>query len=248
MFKNILQTTCLILGCCFGIEATAIAENRLDPEENIYQKIADVSLEIEGEQVQLSTLYRQQPLIIAQIFTRCSGICTPYIIQLKESLRQINSEKPYKVLVFSFDPRDQGQDMLHLSERYQLQNDTNWIFATTDQIEVLTNSIGFTSDWDETRQEFEHEALLTGINKMGIIKKKVIGMNNIRGLTALIHENNNGFEPSYPLPGKNSFLSCFDYDPETGKTKPGVGLLLILVPGVLTFGTIIFLGSKKPLP
>lgn len=248
MFKNILQTTCLILGCCFGIETAAFAENPLDPEENIYQNIADVTLEIEGEQVQLSSLYRQQPLIIAQIFTRCSGICTPYIIQLRESLWQINSTKPYKVLVFSFDPRDSEEDMFDLAKRYHLEKDTNWIFATTADIAALTEAIGFRSDWDVGKQEFEHEALLTGVNKMGIIKKKVIGMNNIRGLSALINEINNGFEPSFPLPGKNSFLSCFDYDPETGKTKPGVGLLLILVPGVLTGGTVLFLSLKRKDP
>lgn len=247
MLKNFLLAAGLILLCIFGFGSTAMAGNRLNAEENVYSKIANVTLKVEGEQLSLSTLYRQQPLIIAQVFTRCSGICTPYIIQLRESLWQISSDKPFKILVFSFDPRDGEEDMADLARRYQLENDSNWIFAATDQIETLTRSIGFTSDWNESMQEFEHEPLLTGINRVGIIKKKLIGMKNIRGLTSMINEINNGFEPSFPLSDKNRMLSCFEYDPETGKTMPGIGLLLILVPATLTFITVIFMSvfSKR---
>lgn len=246
MFKNILFAAfagffCLAVNGQIGISS----EDRLDAEANIYQKIADVSLQTNIEQVQLSQLYRQSPLIIAQVFTRCSGICTPYIIQLKESLQQLQSDKPYKVLVFSFDPQDKEENMADLAKRYQLESDTNWIFAATAQIEELTSSIGFTSAWDEARMQFDHEALLTGVNKEGIIKKKLVGMQNKQQLLSMVNEINNGFQPSFPLPNKNSFLSCFTYNEETGKSKPSIGLLVMLMPGVLTFLMVVTLAMVK---
>ncbi|MBP9056494.1 MAG: hypothetical protein KBF69_08900, partial [Saprospiraceae bacterium] len=44
----------------------------------------------------------------------------------------------------------------------------------------------------------------------------------------------NSFTPTHQLPNKNRLFSCFNYDPKTGKNTPGLGLLFIALPAILT--------------
>lgn len=243
MFKNICFFIIGVLACSATYSQTV---NNVSAEEaNVYQKIADVTLNVNEKEVKLSDLYHQSPLIIAQVFSRCSGICTPYLIQLKENLWQVRQQKQYRVLVFSFDPRDSEKDMLRLAKSYSLDKDSSWIFATTEQIELLNHSIGFQIYWDNNRFQYEHGVLLTGISKEGIIKRKLIGMRDAEAIGGMINEINETFVPSYPLPSQNSIFSCFNYDPASGKSKPGIGLFIMLMPILLSFLLVLFLGSSK---
>lgn len=245
MYKNIFLCFFLILtrSLSWGLEG----KEALSEEENIYQKIANVAITVKGREYPLSAFYSKNPIIIAQIFTRCTGICMPFLLQLKTNLQFIQTGKSYKILVLSFDPRDSESDMQQLAETFSLQNDSNWIFATTDEIETLNNSTGFRALWDSSSLQYSHEALLTGINSEGIIKKKLIGMKNREAISNLISEINHGFIPSYSIPGQNSMLNCFNYDPVSGKNKPGIGFLIMAVPALATFLLVLLLGylSKR---
>lgn len=243
MFKNIYFSLIAVLTCSASYSQTL--NDALAEEANVFQKIADVMLNVNEREVKLSDLYHQSPLIIAQIFSRCSGICTPYLIQLKENLWQARPQKEYKVLVFSFDPRDSEKDMLALAKSYSLDQDSNWMFATTEEIEVLNRSIGFQMYWEPDRLQYEHGALLTGVSKEGIIKKKLVGMRDAEAIGGMVNEINGVFIPSYPLPGHSSIFSCFNYDSASGKNKAGIGLLIMLMPILLSFLIVLFLARNK---
>ena len=124
--------------------------------------------------------------------------------------------------------------MMQLARWLNLENNKQWLFATTRDIEKLNLSVGFHPTWDSTRSQFDHDALLVGINKEGYITKKLIGLRNQNDLGLLISSVNDVFSPSYRLPGKNLLFSCFNYNPETGKNKPGLGLLFLTLPPVIT--------------
>ncbi|MGB3342652.1 MAG: SCO family protein [Aequorivita sp.] len=232
MFKNIVFA---IIATCFWSISNAQKTAALKEETNIYEKIYDAPLKMVGGQPRaLHELCSQKPLLLALIFTRCSGVCNPFLLQLKENLQFKEKGKSFNVLVLSFDPRDSIEDMQLLAQRYRLENDGQWLFGVTENIEALNKSIDFHPVWDSVRKQFDHDALLVGINSEGYITKKLIGIRQGHDLDLLIASVNNVFAPTYRIANKNMMFSCFNYDPITGKNKLGFGLLLIALPAVLT--------------
>ena len=232
MFKNIVLT---FIAIGFWNIANAQTTAAFKEETNIYEKIYDAPLEIVGEQpIALHELYSQKPLLLALIFTRCSGVCDPFLLQLKENLQLKEKGRGFNVLVLSFDPRDSIADMQLLAQRYALENNEQWLFGVTDDIEALNKTIDFHPIWDSESNQYDHDALLVGINSEGYITKKLIGIRQGHDLDLLIAGVNNIFSPTYRVPNKNMLFSCFNYDPKTGKNKLGLGLLFIALPAVLT--------------
>lgn len=240
MFKGIIL---IFLTACFASIANAQpASTGMEEETNIYEKIVDAPLYVKEKQpMTFDELYHQKPLLVALIFTRCSGICSPFLLQLKDNVQVNADDKSFNILVISFDPRDNLDDMNNMARMFRLENNPQWIFAVTDSIEQLNQSIGFHPLWDSATNQYDHDALLVGVNKEGYITKKLIGMRTKHDLDLLIASVNNVFAPTYRLPNKNSLFSCFNYDPITGKNTPGLGLLFIALPAVLTVLLLIFI-------
>lgn len=245
MCKSLFSLLILFLFC--RNTQAQIPEFNFSEEENINTKIADVQLHTSGGRMMLSNLYNTSPILIALVFSRCTGICSPFLLQLNDNIQTLNSKEKFKVLVVSFDPTDSLSDLEGMDERFGLNKRKQWIFATTKQIDTLNSSVGFRPLWDSVRNQFDHDALLVGINENGYIEKKLIGLRGVNDLKMMIQSMHNEFIPSYPLPRKNNLLSCFTYDPATGIRKPSIGLLILVLPVVLTFGLILWLAirSKK---
>ncbi|OIQ93658.1 hypothetical protein GALL_244170 [mine drainage metagenome] len=204
-------------------------------EKNIYEKVYDATLT--GHNLHNTKLYQsihQNPTILVLIFTRCTGICNPFLLQLKENMQFEAGYKTIKILVISFDPRDTKEDMNLFAERFGLNNDKQWIFAVTDQISNLNRSVGFNPVWDSTRNQYDHDALLVGINREGYITKKLIGLRNEHELKLLINSINDVFAPTYRIPNQNQLFSCFNYNSKTGRNTPGLGLFFVGLPVVIT--------------
>lgn len=233
MFKNIILNI-IAIGICNLAIAQSVSSD-VKEESNIYEQIYDAPINVVGKgQVSFQELYNQKPLLLALVFTRCSGVCNPFLFQLKENLALKTNDKSFNVLVLSFDPRDNMTDMSLLAQRFELENNEQWFFGTTNSIEELNQSINFYPIWDSIKNQYDHDALLIGINNQGYITKKLIGVRQGHDLDLLIASVNNIFSPTYRLPNKNMLFSCFNYDPKTGENKLGLGLLFIALPAVLT--------------
>ncbi len=240
MLKNTLLAILLAGGCFMASGQSSSAE--VGEEVNIYQKLYDAPLVTSQKQItSFDTLLNEKPLLIGLIFTRCSGVCNPFLIQLKENLQFTSNNNSVNVVVISFDPRDSIADMKSLAQRLGLENNTQWTFAVTDSIKPLIQSIGFSPVWDSVKQQYDHDALLVGVNKEGYITKKLIGIRSANDLSLLIGSVHNIFSPTYRLPSKNALFSCFNYDPTTGKNTPGLGLLFIALPAIVTVMLLILL-------
>lgn len=238
MFKNIILPI-LAAGACNLTNAQSLSGG-LAEEVNIYEKIYNAPLVESGEnKISLNDLHSYKPLLLGLIFTRCQGVCNPFLLQLKDNLRLAANNSSVNVLIMSFDPEDDVDDMTVLASRLGLENNEQWTFATTDSIDRLNRSIGFYPLWDSVSNQYDHDALLVGINKEGYITKKLIGIRSPHDLEQLIASANNVFVPSYRLPGNSSLFSCFNYDPQTGKNTPGSGLLFLALPAVITILLII---------
>jgi len=230
MFKNIILVLIIIVIKCESIDAQSAS---IKEEANIYEPVSDVPLTLKGEKLSyFHDLYSQKPILLAFVFTRCSGVCYPFLLQLKEDIQLIDNTS-INVLVLSFDPRDRLKDMEEMSQRMGLWNNSQWLFGVTDSIEKLKYSISFFPQWDSVINQFNHDALLVGINQDGYITKKLLGIRGRHDLELMIASMNNVFSPTYRLPSKNTMFSCFDYDPTTGKSKPGLGLFFVALPTIL---------------
>lgn len=240
MFKYIIVF--LTIGSSFFCTSAFGQESPADwkEEANIYNKVFDASITTSNDvSFSLSQLYVKKPLLLALIFTRCSGICNPFLVQLKENLQSKMSNENFEVLVVSFDPRDTKEDMSLLSKNLGIENNEQWLFATTEEIEKLIQSVGFNPVWDSTQNQFDHDAMLVGINKEGYITKKLIGIRDRQALGLLISSVNDVFSPSYRLPGSSQLFSCFNYNPKTGKNTPGWGLLFLALPAFIALSLVL---------
>lgn len=243
MYKGLL--TCLTVVAMTGPAGAERVGDNLAEEQGLYTPIADIHLRTTSAQFPLSELYARQPVLLALIFTRCTGICNPFLLQLSEHMRALDPKEKFKVLVVSFDPRDSNADLERYARLFNLEHDGRWVFATTRQIDELITSVGFISTWDSTRQQFDHDAFLVGVNGNGYITRKMEGIRDRKDIASMIKTINGEFIPSYPLPRDGVMFSCFTYDPVTGVRKPSVGLLILLVPAVLTLVLLLWLGAQS---
>lgn len=245
MYKGFLLI--IISICWFNLAySDPGTDYNLTEEKNLYAKIADVALNTPEGTIHISELYHNSPVIVAFIFTRCTGICSPFLLNLKDKIQELNSKSNFKILVVSFDPADSLSDLENLANRFGLKDNDQWIFATTPQITSLNYSVGFNPIWDSTRQQFDHDALLAGIDKNGLITKKLIGLRDNRSLLSMVRTINDEFGLSYPLPRKNMLFSCFTYDPTTGKQSPSIGLFIMLLPAIFTLLIMCWFAYKSP--
>ncbi len=238
MFRHLVLAL-LILAYGHPLRATG-TDNAWREELNVYQKIYDAPLQlIHGQQSSIRKLANEKPLIIALVFTRCTGVCSPLLLRLKDYLTLQPARGKFRVLVLSFDPRDGQQDLQHMAALFHLNNRPGWLFGINSEIAATNQSIGFAPRWDSSRAQFDHEALLVGVNNQGFITRKLIGLRSDHDLRFLVASIENTFTPTYRMPGKDAMFSCFNYDPLTGKNKPGLGLLFIALPALLSFSLLV---------
>lgn len=220
--------------------STAQQSDGWKEERGIFTTVHNAPLILSGKSSEsLLQVARKQPVLLALVFTRCTGVCSPFLAHLKEQVSGLDQDTDFRVIVVSFDPRDTATDMQAYAERLGLGASDRWIFAVTPEIDDLVESVGFSQAWDENNRQFEHDALLAGINTEGYLTRKLLGLRNRSDLKAMVRSINNEFSPSYRLPTQNRWFSCFNYNPDTGRSTPGLGLLFIALPAVVSFGLLL---------
>ena len=193
-----------------------------------------------GTRVKLSQLSPAKPLVLTFVFTRCAGVCSPFLMSWRAADRALGRQGAYSRLVLSFDPRDTQADMSALGRHLALHESDNWTLAVGDPHEVrrLAEAIGFWWDWDDNRQQFDHPAMLAGIREGRLVRLLVGGSVNSARLDELTREVSGEFVRSYPLPGRILFR-CVQFDAATGRVTLDWGFALLLVPvaatGIATF-------------
>ncbi len=242
MYQRIIGPLILTL-ISFTASAGGTSGKGFEEEINVYRQVYNSPLCTNLEEsTTMRKLAKNRPMIVGLVFSRCSGICSPFIMKLKEELQyNLQTADDYQVVVISFDPRDSRADMENYAAGFQLDQDPKWHFGITRDIDSLTASFGFHPVWDETTRQFDHEALLVGVNREGFITKRLLGIRQARDLENLIASINNKYAPSYRLPGQSKLFSCFNYDPATGNITPGTGLLFVAAPLVLAILVLIFI-------
>jgi cytochrome oxidase Cu insertion factor (SCO1/SenC/PrrC family) len=184
-----------------------------------------------GARVRLSQITAGKPLVLTLVFTRCAGICSPFLMAWRSAERALGRRGEYARVVLSFDPRDTTDDMATLRHHLALTDSDDWTLAIGDPDDVrrLAAAIGFWWEWNERRQQFDHPAMLAGIRKGRLVRLLVGGSVSSGRLAELVREVSGEFVPSYPLPGRIPFR-CVQFDAATGRMTLDWGFGLLLVP------------------
>ena len=258
VFRNRLQRGLFSLCVHIGVlllplsAQQSVAVASVLPDESRYANLVFpdiVAHSLQAPRLQLSEIWRDKPILLTLVFTRCAGICSPFLMSLKSAADAIGGAgSDYRVVVLSFDPQDTPADMAALAKHIGVSSNSDWIFGTSTaaEIEGIAQSTGFWFRWDAERGQFDHPAMLIGV-RTGRIARLLVGGDVLPvRLKEVVDELRGEFVPAYPLPGKALFR-CFQYDPAVRRFKPDWGFLLLLLPGCTAlFGTFwVFRSARK---
>jgi len=214
---------------------TAQPNPRAEPPDEgrlLNATIPDVTLTTsDGAHVRLSQVGRGRPLLLGFVFTRCGGVCSPFLRSWRAADSSVSHPSAFQRLVLSFDSRDSAADMATLAEHVGAERDADWTFAVAAPADVrqLAEATGFWYDWNEASQQFDHPAMVAGIRDGRLVRLLVGGVVSSGRLDELVREVSGEFVASYPLPGRIRFR-CLQFDATTGRVTLDWGFAFLLVP------------------
>lgn len=215
------------------------------------REVPDIGLHYaDGSSGRLSELWAERPVFVTLVFSRCAGICSPYLGLLKKTVEQVGaSGESYQMVVLSFDRRDHSEEMLALAAHHGLQADRGWTFAvpaSQDELAALCQALDFDFRWDGERQQYNHPAVTVAL-RGGKFARISVGEDISPGrFKEMLADARGEFVPIYPAPGRGGALfRCFDYDPQRGFT-PNWGMLILILPGAaaLTLAAGLFTAAR----
>ncbi len=215
----------------------------------IYQPVPDIEVQPAGSAaVPLSRLWADRPLLITLVFTRCAGVCYPFLRSLRAAADSVGEARSgYRVLVLSFDERDTAADLEAAASGLGVAGNKDWIFAraSAGSIGTLSKATGFWFRWDEERRQYDHPAVLLAVNGGRLARLFTGARISPSAFGGVLRELEGGFVASYPLPGKTLFR-CFDYDAATGSFSLDWGSLVLVVPGMIAlFALLVTFGVQR---
>lgn len=219
------------------------------PDENRYvgNTVPDVLLLRQSQPaIQLSELWKQKPVLLTLVFSRCAGVCSPFLHSLKAATAKVGGTgTDYQIVVGSFDPRDGPTEMADMAAALGLKNKAGWTFAalSTNDLQRLAPAMGFWYRWDDSRQQFDHPAMLAAIERGRVARLLVGGVISPVRLQETVDELQGRLVSIYPLPGKALFR-CFDYRSD-GRLRIHWGIVLMIVPGATATALALFIFQRR---
>jgi cytochrome oxidase Cu insertion factor (SCO1/SenC/PrrC family) len=202
-----------------------------DEGESLNRQVPDITIHTARGTVALSTLWQRAPVVLTLVFTRCAGVCSPFLRSLRSADEALGAPADVQRIVLSFDPRDTVADMEQTARHLGVADRAGWVFGTAraSDIDRLRDALGFWFTWDASREQFDHPAMVAGI-RGGRVARLLVGSRvTAARLGEVVREARGQFVASYPLPGAARFR-CFDYDPASGAVTLAPGALLLLIP------------------
>lgn len=252
-----------VVGClvCFALAAPGAllaqgsfgTPSKDPPREDryVYHKIPDIPIRTRKGPQHLASLWSDKPLLLSMIFARCGGVCSPFLRSLNSAIADTGGlGVHYRVVVLSFDPRDDVSDLEMIAQEFGVKANENWIFAVASPADIarVAAATGFWFQWDPARQEYDHSSLVVAVDQGKLVRMLAGTTVPSASLRETVQELRGKFVESYALPGKVAFR-CFEYDPASGRYTFDSGLALMLLPAFVallaTAWVFLFAPSKQ---
>lgn len=200
----------------------------------------------EGDSVRLGDLLESgKPVLLNPLYYECPTLCSLVLDAVYKVVDQLvwSPGDDYTIISFSIDP-EEGPDLAAQNKRSYLESldrpnaDEGWHFLTGNQqnIEALTESIGFKYKYDEETGEYLHLASIMLLSPEGKITRYLYGATfRELDLRNALHEAADGKIGSAI---DQVVLYCFTYDPSSQSYVP-VAMNIMKLGGL---ATVIILG------
>lgn len=207
----------------------------------------------QGQTVTLGDCMAGKTTILVMAYYRCPKLCTQVLNDLAMGLTDVLKRTSWElgdqlnVVTVSFDDRETPEMATAKKEsyikEYRLPNmDKGWRFLTGRQQSILrlANAVGFQFRYDPKNDLFAHPACIMILTPEGKVSRYFLGLADrtfARDLRLGLEEASD-HRIGTPVADR-IVLSCFYYDPETGKYTM-TALNLVRAAGVVT---VLILGS-----
>ncbi len=230
------------------VEASAAPNKMLDSVSFDQNLNAQIPLALEfkdehGQAVSLKNYFSDKPVILSLVYYDCPMLCTETLNGMVRVLRSLkwNVGDQFNVLTVSFNPRDTSALALAKKNSYgnrygRAGAATGWTFLTGDEdnIEKLTNAVGFHYVYDSKADQYAHSTGILVVTPQGKVSRYLYGVEySARDLRLALVDSVNGKIGS---PVDRILLYCYHYDPLTGT----YGVRVMRVLRVAAFFTVIF--------
>lgn len=197
-----------------------------------------------GRTVALREYFGQKPVVLVPVYYECPMLCNLTMTGLVKTMRALPLApgKDFRVVMFSFDPKEKPELAAEKKRAYLKRydkpgTDAGWTFLTGEEanIKALTEAMGFRYAYDPSIQQYAHAAGFVIATPEGKISRYLFGIEySMRDLRLGLSESSQG---RIGDPVAQLLLTCFHYDPTTGKYTMPV-LTAIRAAGILTLAMI----------
>jgi protein SCO1/2 len=207
----------------------------------------------EGRTVTLGDCVNGKTTVLVLAYYTCPKLCTQVLNDLATGLTDVLKRTSWElgeqlnIVTVSFDDRETPEMATAKKEsyvkEYRLPNmDKGWHFLTGQQQPILrlANAVGFQFRYDPKNDLFAHPACIMILTPEGKVSRYFLGLADktfARDLRLGLEEASN-HQIGTPVMDR-IVLSCFYYDPETGKYTM-MALNIVRAAGVVT---VLVLGS-----
>ena len=179
----------------------------------------DVELYDESENlVQLKSIINK-PTLVAFVYYRCTGICTPLLNDVAKVVEKMDLEigKDYQILTVSFDYTERPEMASDKKDNYlsgikKAVDPNGWRFFTGDSVNVhrFTDAMGFY--YQQSGKEWIHPTALIAVSPEGKITRYLYGIHQLPlDVKLAVMEASQG----HSAPTISKILNmCYTYDPE----------------------------------
>ncbi|MCC6473849.1 MAG: SCO family protein [Burkholderiales bacterium] len=197
--------------------------------------IPDIPLRLaDGRTAAISTLGQQRPLLVTLFYTRCSGVCTPFLLWVRDALNEAGGlGTDYDVLALSFDDADSVRDLQAQAAALGLANEPGWTLAVAerDAVARIAGALDFWYRADPATGQFDHSALLVAVDQGRVVRALLDSTTGNRRLREMTWELRGRFIPFYRT-ADGGALRCFAFDARSGEVSFDWGMLLLAAPAL----------------
>lgn len=199
-----------------------------------------------GAVVPLRQFFGKRPVILTLVYYQCPMLCTFILDGVLNTAKRIPFEigKDYDVVTVSIDPSEkpilaESKHTMYAGLYGREGAVTGWHFLTGDEasIKQLANSVGFRYVYDKDSQQFGHASGIMVLTPQGRVSRYFYGINySPRDVRFALMDASGGRIGS---PVDEIILTCFHYDPTTGK----YGLVISRVIRLAGLATLLLIGG-----
>lgn len=182
----------------------------------------------EGEEIALGSLFKDRPVALMLVFYQCKGTCLLEFegaMKIFRALRVDDIGKSYDVVTLSIHPKEthalaKAKKADYMSLYSRQGSEAGWHFLTgdEDQVRKVADSVGFKYYYNPEKDQLVHPTGLVVLTPDGRASRYFLGTeySSVLFRDSLLSARSNAIGA---LDKRDFLMGCFQFDPQTGKTR-----------------------------